>query len=73
MTGIESPGWRLCTDGGFKRQVDGTELTGWRTAAISHDNIARILCGRVSCEPRHPALLGSHIVQQQHRGTRWFC
>ena len=38
MTGIESSGCRPFTDGGFKRQDDGTELAGWRIAAFSPDN-----------------------------------
>ena len=29
MTGIESPDERLFTDGGFKRNIDGTEMAGW--------------------------------------------
>ena len=35
LTGFESPGWRLFTDGGFKRNIDGTELTCWVVAAVS--------------------------------------
>ena len=38
MTGIESPGLKLYTDEGSKRQVDGGELAGWRLAAASPDN-----------------------------------
>ena len=37
MTGIESPGWRLFTDGGFQRNPDGTDPDGWRIAAILPD------------------------------------
>ena len=59
MSGIGSPGWRRFTDGGFKRQVDGTELAGWGTAAVSPDNFVRILFGPVSRDPRHPAFLGA--------------
>ena len=58
MTGIEAPGWRLFTDEGFKRQVDGTELARWGIAAVSPDNFVRILCGPVTCDPRHLAFLG---------------
>ena len=29
MIGIESASWRLFTDGGFQRQIDGTGMAGW--------------------------------------------
>ena len=47
MTGIASPGWKVFTDGGCKRQMDGTVLAGWRIAAVSPDDFVRILCGPV--------------------------
>ena len=59
MTGIESPGWRLFTDGGFKRQDDGPEIAGWGIATVSPDHFVRILCGPASCDPRHPAFLSA--------------
>ena len=58
MTGIESPDWRLFTDGGLKRQIDGTEMAGWRIAVVSPENFVRILCGPVLCDPRLPAFQG---------------
>ena len=59
MTGIDSPGWRFFTDGGFKRQGGGTDSASWRIAAVSPDNFVRILCEPVMCDPRRPAFLGS--------------
>ena len=59
MTGIDSPGWRLLTDGRFKRQPDGSELAGWGNAAVSLDNSARTLCGAITCDAGHPAFLGA--------------
>ena len=59
MTGIESPGWRLFTDGGLKRQDDGPVMVGWGIAAVSPDHFVRILCGPVSRDPRHLAFLGA--------------
>ena len=38
LTGNDSPDWRLFTDRGFKRQVDGSGLAGWRIAAVSPDD-----------------------------------
>ena len=59
MKGIDSPRWRLFSDVSFQRQTDGSELAGWRIAAVSADNFVRILCGPVTCEPGHPAFLGA--------------
>ena len=59
MTGTESPDLRLITDEGFKRQADGSELAGWGIAAVSPDHVFRLLCGPVTCDPRHPAFLGA--------------
>ena len=59
LTGNDSPDWRLFTDGGFERQVDGSDLAGWGIAAVSPDNFVRILCGPVTCDPRHQAFLGA--------------
>ena len=59
MTGIESPGWRLFTDGGLKRNPNGTDAAGSGIAALSPDNVVYILCGPVTCDPRHPAFLGA--------------
>ena len=50
MTGIESTGWRLFTDGGCKRNPDGTDAAGWGIAAVSPENIVQILCGPVICD-----------------------
>ena len=49
LTGSVSPDWRLFTDGGFERQVDGSDLAGWGIAAVSPDNVVRLLCGPVVC------------------------
>ena len=49
LTGNDSPGRRLFIDGGFERQVDGSDLSGWRIAAASPDDFVRILCGPVVC------------------------
>ena len=59
MTWIESPAWRLFTDGGLKRQAHGTDAAAWKIAAVSPDNFVRILCGPVTCDPRHPAFSGA--------------
>ena len=45
MIGIDSSGWRLFSDGSFQRQPDGSELAGWGIAAVSRENVVRILCG----------------------------
>ena len=55
--GLESPGCRLFA-GDFKRQPDGSEA-GWGTTAVSADNCVRILCGPVTCDPGHLAILGA--------------
>ena len=34
LIGFEFTGWRLFTDGGFKRNIDGTLLAGWVIAAV---------------------------------------
>ena len=57
MTGIESPGWRLFTDGGFKRNSDDTEMACWGAAIVSPENFVRVICGPVVCDPRLPAFL----------------
>ena len=60
VTGIESPGWRLFfTDGGFKRKIDGMEMTRWGVAVVSPEKIVRVMCGPVVCAPRVPAFLGA--------------
>ena len=59
LTGFESPGWRLFTDGGFKRTVDRTEMAGWGVAVGSRENVVRILCGPVVRDSRPPAFLGA--------------
>ena len=51
LTGIESVGWRLFTDGGFKRNPDGTDAAGEGIAAVSHDNLVQFLCGPVVLRP----------------------
>ena len=59
MTGIKSTGWRPFTDGGFKRNVEGTDAAGWGIAPVSRANAINILCGPVICDPRHPAFSGA--------------
>ena len=59
MAGNESPGWRPFTDGGFKRQIYGTEVAGWGVAVVSPDSFVRVLCGPVLCDPQLPAILGA--------------
>ena len=59
MTGIESPGWRLFTDGGFERNIDGTEMASWSVAVLSPESFVRVVCGPVVCEPRLLAFLGA--------------
>ena len=56
MTGIEFPGWRLSL---IMCRPDGSDLAGWGIAAVSRDNFVRILCGPVTCDPRHPPVLGA--------------
>ena len=51
LTGLESPGWRLFTDGGSGRNIDGTELSRWGDAIVSPENFVRVICG--------PVVLGS--------------
>ena len=58
-TGIKSTGWRPFTDGGFKRNVEGTDAAGWGIAPVSRANAINILCGPVICDPRHPAFSGA--------------
>ena len=57
MTGIVSLGWRVFTDGGFKRRADGTDLAGWEIAVDSPGTVVGILFGPVTCDPRHRAFL----------------
>ena len=57
LTGNESPGWRLFTDVGFKRDADGTELAGWGVAIVSPENFFRVTRGPVVCDPCLPAFL----------------
>ena len=59
MSGIESPGWRLLTNGGFKRRPTGSEMAGWRIAAVSLDNFVRILSGPLTRDPSHLVFLGA--------------
>ena len=47
LTGNDSPDWRHFTDGGFERQVDGSDLADWRIAFVSPDNVVRLLFGPV--------------------------
>ena len=60
MTGIASPGWKVFTDGGCKRQMDGTVLAGWGIAAVSPDDFVRILCGPVVCDASPSGILRGH-------------
>ena len=64
-TKIESPGWRLLTDGSFERHPDGTEAAGWGIAAVSPDNCVRSLCGPITCDPWYSAFFWSCLLQQQ--------
>ena len=59
LTGTECPVWRLFADGGFKRQVDGTEMSSWGVAVVSPENFVRVICGPVVCDPRVSAFLGA--------------
>ena len=59
VTRIEYTCWRLFTDGSFERHPDGTDAAGSGIAAVSPDNCVRILCGQVTCDPRHMAFLGA--------------
>ena len=29
LAGVESPGWKLVTDGRFRRNIDGNDVAGW--------------------------------------------
>ena len=80
MTGIDSPSWRLFTDGGFLRQVVGSDLAGWRFAAVSPDNFVQILCGPVVRNPRHRAFSGATSCSNNTaelsglaEALRWIC
>ena len=59
LTSVESPDRRLFADGGFKRDIDGTEMAGWGVAIVSPENLVRIICGPVVCDLRLPAFLGA--------------
>ena len=56
---IDFSGWKVFTDGSCKRQVNDTDLAGRGIAAVSPDNLVRILCGPVVCDPRQPEFLGA--------------
>ena len=58
LTGIESPGWRLFTEGGFERNIDGTEMAGWRVAVVSPEILLRSFVAQL-CDPRLLAFLGA--------------
>ena len=36
--GIESLGWKLVTDGGFRRNIDVNDMAGWSAAIVSPEN-----------------------------------
>ena len=59
LAGIESPGWKLVTDGGFRRNINGNDLAGWSAAIVSPENLVRIICGPVVCDLRILAFLGA--------------
>ena len=59
LTGIQSPGWRLFTDGGLKRNIDCTEMAGWEVVIVSPEHVVRVICGPVACDPRLPAFPGA--------------
>ena len=58
MTGIESPGWRLFTEGGKKPNIDGTEMACWSVAVLSPENFVRVVGGPVVCDLQVLAFLG---------------
>ena len=59
LAGVESPGWKLVTDGRFRRNIDGNDMAGWGFAIVSPENLVGIICGPVVCDPRLPAFLGA--------------
>ena len=59
LTGIESLVWRLSTECGFKRNMDGTEMAGWGVAIVSPEKFVGVICGPVVCDPRVLAFLGA--------------
>ena len=59
LTGVESPGWRLFTDGGFEHDIDGADMAGWGVAIVSPEKFVRIICGPVVCDPRLLAFHGA--------------
>ena len=69
MTGIESPGWRLFTDGGSKRQVDGGEFAGWRLAAASPDNFVRFFVAQFRVIPSFRRFEEPLLAATTHRNS----
>ena len=59
LAGVESPGWKLVTDGRFRRTIDGNDMAGWSAAIVSPENLVRIICGPVVCDLRILAFLGA--------------
>ena len=39
--------------------LDGTDMAGWGVAVVSLENIVRIICGAVVCDPRLLAFFGA--------------
>ena len=48
LADVESPGWKLVTDGGFTRNIDGNDMAGWVFAIVSPENLVRILLCAIS-------------------------
>ena len=67
LPGIEFPGWRLFTEGGLKRNINGTEIACWSVAVLPPGNFVRVVGGPVVCDPQVLAFLGPTSMQQQHR------
>ena len=59
LTVMKSRGWRLFTDGGFKRNPDCTGAAGSGIAAVSLDNLVQIASGPLVCGAQHPAFFGA--------------
>ena len=68
LAGVESPGWKLVTDGRFRRNIDGNDMTGWVFAIVSPENFVESCCVR---SPQ-TGIPWCHVVQKQHSRDLWF-
>ena len=59
LTGIESPGWRLFTDGGLDATSKAQKSPAGGDVIVSPDKFVRVICGPVVCDPPLPAFLGA--------------